>query len=86
MLLEKGSAEFMEDEPPPRAKPGTTKDGKLTYPEEKLSMNKMKTGMREADLSESISEGIRKFAKPQLWRKNRKGSRGKNLRGSYRIQ
>jgi hypothetical protein len=52
--------EFVEDEPQPRAKPGTTKDGKQVYSEQTLTTEEMESGIRVLDLSEGLGEGIRR--------------------------
>jgi hypothetical protein len=50
----------VEDDPPPRALPGSTADGKQAYPEQTLTADEMETGVKEQDLSETIAKGIRK--------------------------
>jgi hypothetical protein len=56
----KESAEYVEDDPPPRALPGTTADGKKSYPEQKLTAQELETGVKGQDLPEAIAKGIRK--------------------------
>ena len=60
VLPAKDSAEYVDDEPPPRAKPGTTEDGKLEYPEQVLTPDEMETGVKAQDISEGIVDSIRK--------------------------
>ena len=60
VLPAKDSAEYVDDEPPPRAKPGTTEDGKLEYPEQALTPEEMKSGVKAQDISEGLVESIRK--------------------------
>jgi hypothetical protein len=60
VLPDKESAEYVEDEPPPRARPGTTAGGKKSYPEQKLAAEELESGVKVSGLSETIGEGIRK--------------------------
>jgi hypothetical protein len=61
VLPEKDSLEFVEDEPPPRAKPGTTEVGKMLYPlEQTLTTDEMESGVRVLDLPAGLGEGIRR--------------------------
>ena len=63
MLPAKDSAEYVDDEPPPRAKPGTTEDGKQEYPEQVLTPEEMKSGVKAQDISEGLVDSI--YAKPE---------------------
>jgi hypothetical protein len=56
VLPVKGSAEYVDDEPPPRAKPGTT----VEYPEQVLALDEMETGVKVQDISEGLEDRIRK--------------------------
>ena len=61
ILPDKESAEYVEDEPPPRARPGTTAGGKKIYPEQILaSVKELETGVKGQNLPEMIAKGIRK--------------------------
>jgi hypothetical protein len=52
--------EYLEDEPPPRARPCTTAEGKISYPEQTLTAEELETGVEVQDLSEVIATGLRK--------------------------
>jgi hypothetical protein len=63
VLPEKESAEYVEDEPPPRARLGTTAQTArqyTRYPEQTLTAEETESGVKVPDLSETIGEGIRK--------------------------
>jgi hypothetical protein len=44
---ENGCSRRREDEPPPRALPGPTADGKKAYPEQTMTADEMETGVKE---------------------------------------
>jgi hypothetical protein len=77
VLPAKGSAEYVDDEPPPRAKPGSTGDGSLEYLEQVLTPDEMETGVKAQDISEGLVESIRK---PEWWWKNHRPRRRKRRR------
>jgi hypothetical protein len=60
VLPDKESAEYVEGDPPPRARPGTTAGGKKSYPEQKLTAEEFESGVKVSDLPETIGKGIRK--------------------------
>jgi hypothetical protein len=60
MLPAKESAEYVDDEPPPRAKPGTAEDGTLVYPEQVLTLEEMHLDVKPHDISEGLADSIRK--------------------------
>jgi hypothetical protein len=60
VLPGKDFAGYVEDEPPPRAKPGTTEDGNLEYPEQTLTAEEMESGVKVQDISEGLEDSIRK--------------------------
>jgi hypothetical protein len=60
VLPAKDPAEYVGDEPPPRAKPGTTVDGNLEYPEQVLTPDEMEAGVKAQDISEGLADSIRK--------------------------
>jgi hypothetical protein len=60
VLPVKGFAEYVGGEPPPRAKPDTTVDGNLEYPEQVLTPDEMESGVKVQDISEGLEDSIRK--------------------------
>jgi hypothetical protein len=50
-LPDKESVEYLEDEPPPRARPGTTVEDKMSYPEQTLTEEELATGVKGQGLS-----------------------------------
>jgi hypothetical protein len=61
-LTDKESVEYLEDEPPHRARPDTTVEGKISHPEQALTEEELETGVKAQGLSEVISTGLRKTA------------------------
>jgi hypothetical protein len=59
-LPEKESVEYLEDEPPPRTRPGTTVEGRINHPEQTLAVEELTTGVKVQGLSEVIAAGLRK--------------------------
>jgi hypothetical protein len=60
-LKDKESVDFLEDGPPPRGRPDTTVEGKISYPpEQKLTEEELETGVKAQDLPEVLATGLRK--------------------------
>jgi hypothetical protein len=54
VLPVKGPVEYVDDEPPLRAKPGTT----VKYPEQILTLDEMEAGVKVQDISEGLEDNI----------------------------
>jgi hypothetical protein len=59
-LPEKESVGYLGDEPPRRARPDTTTEGKISHPEQALTAEELETGVKVQGLSEVIATGLRK--------------------------
>ena len=56
-LPEKESVGYLGDEPPRRARPDTTTEGKISHPEQALTAEELETGVKVQGLSEVIATG-----------------------------